>query len=349
MTRINPRATPTRGPSGTRLQLRDRLGVCQWFHYEDHAQVERTVETLHQLGIRHLRTGISWADFYRRGGKKWYDWQMHALRDFEVLLSVWHTPPSISEGNSCNSPPRRLQEFADFIDMIITEYQGQFTYLELWNEPNNRYKWDFEEHDPKWRKFSEMIGMAAHWAQRRGQKTVLGGMIPVDHHWLNLMEHYGVLKYIDVVAIHAFPGMWWSGQSNWDWQSHWNGWQDKIDYIVEHAAGQPVWVTETGLATWDLATQRVAKLDLQTQMLERAAAAPAGRVYWYCLYDLDPAREAIEGFHIDENEYHLGLLTHDGRPKPAMERLNLLLRQKSASPSPATPVDEPAKSTRSRH
>ena len=56
-------------------------------------------------------------------------------------------------------------------------------------------------------------------------------------------------------------------------------------------------------------------------MLEAAAAAPAERMYWYTLFDLDPNREAIEGFHVDENEYHMGLINHYGEKKPAYYRL----------------------------
>lgn len=33
--------------------------------------------------------------------------------------------------------------------------------------------------------------------------------------------------------------------------------------------------------------------------------------------DLDLKRHAIEGVHVDENEYHMGLLTHRGDRKPA--------------------------------
>lgn len=55
--------------------------------------------------------------------------------------------------------------------------------------------------------------------------------------------------------------------------------------------------------------------------LREAAAAPVERVYWYSLIDLDPQRAAIEGFHVDENEYHLGLVRHDGSRKPADEWL----------------------------
>lgn len=305
--------------------LKDTLGICQWFHYEDYHEVTRAVELCHELGITHLRTGISWADYHRPHGPQWYDWMLRALTDFEVLLSVWHTPPSISEGDCCASPPRRLQDFADFIDTIAGQFRPYFAALELWNEPNNRLKWDFIRFDPDWRKFGTMITMAASWTQQLGISNVLGGMIPVDHHWLRLMHQYGALQFIDHVGIHAFPGMWWPDAPNWDWHRDWNGWPHKIHSLRDHTCGKPIWVTETGLATWDLAKRCENHLHTQTEMLAAAAAAPAERIYWYSLVDLDPRRPAIEGFHVDENEYHLGLVKFDGRRKPAFYHMQALM------------------------
>jgi CDP-paratose 2-epimerase len=337
MPHLAPVTTASRPPAAP---LRDKLGICQWFHFEDDATLGRAVQLLRELGVRHLRTGISWADYVRPGGKAWYDRQMAALAEFEVLLSIWHVPPSVSEAGTCNSPPRRLRDFADFIDQVITEYGNAFAHLELWNEPNNRYKWNFPAHDPAWRKFGEMIGDAAYWAKHRGKSTVLGGMIPVDHHWLNLMGEYGVLRYIDAVAIHAFPGMWFPDHPNWDWHGHWEGWDQKVDYIAAHADGRPVWVTETGIATWDLALNRRSKYELQVEALRNAAAAPAERVYWYSLIDLDPAREAIEGFHVDENEYHMGLVTFDGHRKHAFDTFRHLMTRPHPALGRAGPGDE---------
>ncbi len=314
-----------RDGSGSGVSLRDRLGVCQWFHYEDHSTLARVLALLRELGVRHLRTGVSWADYFRPGGRAWYDTVFAALAEFEVLLSVWHTPPSIAEGGACAGPPRRLRDFADFIDSLITRYAGGFAALELWNEPNNRYKWDFPRFDPAWRKFGEMAGTAAYWAQQRGVTTVLGGMIPVDPHWLRRMDEYGALPYCDVVGIHAFPEMWWDDAPNWDWHRDWHGWPEKIECIEPHTGGRPVWVTETGFATFDRARQRPGRHDEQVARLRAAAIAPAPRVYWYTLLDLDPTRAAIEGFHVDENEYHLGLVTHAGERKPAFAVMRALL------------------------
>lgn len=308
--------------------IEPELGICQWFHYEDEAGLERAAELLGDLGVRHVRTGISWADYHRPNGAAWAGKVLHTLRSFEILLSVWHTPPSLSEGGTCASPPKRLGDFADFIDEIITVLGDFFQYLEVWNEPNNRYKWDFEGYDPAWRKFGEMAGTAAYWAKARGVSTVLGGMIPVDHHWLNLMKKHGAFQYMDKIGIHCFPGMWWPDAPNWDWQRDWKGWAEKLGYIRPYCEGKPVWVTETGFATWDLNRACESGFDAQVRALEAAAKAPAERVYWYSLCDLDLARPAIEGFHVDENEYHLGLVRHDGAKKEAYYRMKELQRER---------------------
>ncbi len=305
--------------------LRERFGICQWFHFEDRENLIRCVGLLRELGVKHLRTGISWADYHRPGARDWYDEMFHELEEFDILLSVWHTPPSLAVDGRCASPPRRLLDYADFIDQIISAHGSSFTHLELWNEPNNKYKWDFINHDPGWGKFAEMVGSAAFWAKRRGISTVLGGMMPVDPHWLNLMEDYGVLEYIDVIGIHGFPDMWWPDQPNWDWHSRWFGWESKIHSLIPGAGDRPLWITETGLATWLFEEATQGRHELQGTRLEDATRAPAPRTYWYNLVDLDPKLEAIEGFHVDENEYNLGLVTHCGRPKPAFLLLQELL------------------------
>jgi CDP-paratose 2-epimerase len=139
------------------------------------------------------------------------------------------------------------------------------------------------------------------------------------------MKRHGVIDNVDAVAIHGFPHMWWDDAPNWDWHRDWDGWAEKIAAIGEQVGGRPVWVTETGLATWDLRQRAPSRHELQTVALRQAAEAPVERVYWYSLIDLDPAREAIEGFHVDENEYHLGLCTYEGARKPAWEAMAELL------------------------
>jgi CDP-paratose 2-epimerase len=302
--------------------------------------VNAAISDLAELGIKHLRTGISWADYHRPGGEKWYDYQMETLAaaGLKVLLSIWHTPPSLSESGSCSGPPRRLLDYADFVGEIIERYPGKFDYLELWNEPNNRLKWNFVDFDPQWAKFGEMIGAAAYWAKRLGQRTVLGGMIPVDRYWLNNLAQRGVLEWIDVVAIHAFPGM-WTGQSYWwDWPQHWSGWQSKIQGIQPYTKDLPIWVTESGYATCKGNTPRPGGFVEQSRRLSDAICAPVERLYWYCVRDLSNDYACIEmtedGGRIDYREYHLGLTTVSGERKLAWHTLRRVLHEELEQRAP---------------
>jgi beta-xylosidase len=59
------------------------LGICQWFHFED-PRLDDAVRWLRRLGVRHLRTGLSWADSLRPNAEAWFDRQMSALEEFDV-------------------------------------------------------------------------------------------------------------------------------------------------------------------------------------------------------------------------------------------------------------------------
>jgi beta-xylosidase len=71
----------------------------------------------------------------------------------------------------------------------------------LWNEPNNLSHWDFHL-DPDWRKFAEMVLLAASAIRKVNPdlKIVLGGISPIDPKFMELMGSYGVLDAMDVVA-----------------------------------------------------------------------------------------------------------------------------------------------------
>src|SRR3954449_7297584 len=66
------------------------LGICQWFHFEDH-RLDDAVRWLRNLGVRHLRTGLSWADSFRPGAERWFDRQMKALEEFDTTVTFCFT------------------------------------------------------------------------------------------------------------------------------------------------------------------------------------------------------------------------------------------------------------------
>jgi beta-xylosidase len=97
------------------------LGICQWFHYEDH-RLDQAVGWLKRLGVRHLRTGLSWADSFRPNARAWFDRQMQALADFDVTLTFCFTPEHRGIAPHHTSAPQVHQEFADFCVEMIERY-----------------------------------------------------------------------------------------------------------------------------------------------------------------------------------------------------------------------------------
>ncbi len=97
------------------------FGICQWFHFEDH-RLDSAVEWLRRLGVRHLRTGLSWADSHRPNADAWFDRMMSAIEGFDVTLTFCFTPESRGIWPHHTSPPVRIEEFADFCGRMVRRY-----------------------------------------------------------------------------------------------------------------------------------------------------------------------------------------------------------------------------------
>jgi beta-xylosidase len=98
-----------------------QLGICQWFHFEDH-RLETAARWLRELGVRHVRTGLSWADSTRQGYERWFDRQMKALDRFQVTLTFCFTPEASGIRAHHTSPPRFAEEFSDFCALMTRRY-----------------------------------------------------------------------------------------------------------------------------------------------------------------------------------------------------------------------------------
>ena len=187
--------------------------------------------------------------------------------------------------------------------------------IKFWNEPNNQSHWDFHI-DPGWAQYGEMTRRAAKAvrAVAPGVTRVLGGMSPIDPHFLRLMQGHGVLDEIDVVAVHGFP---------LDW-NHWqlNEWPAKVAEI-EAETTKPVWVTEVGASTFGAEEVQLFGLQRTTELLRDRVE----RVFWYSLLDLPQAWGATTRHRESEGSsyyrhFYMGLVRPDGTPKPAADHFD---------------------------
>ncbi|MGN6185831.1 MAG: glycosyl hydrolase [Thermoanaerobaculia bacterium] len=98
-----------------------QAGICQWFHYEDH-RLDDAVAWMQKLGVKRLRTGLSWADYHRPNALEWFDRQMKALEPFDVTLTYCFTPGSRGVRDHYTSPPQVVGEFAEFCAEMTARY-----------------------------------------------------------------------------------------------------------------------------------------------------------------------------------------------------------------------------------
>jgi len=99
----------------------DVMGLCQWFHFDDH-RLDDAAAWLKRLGVRHLRTGLSWADSFRPNAEAWFDRMMRVLEPFEVTVTFCFTPEHRGLAPHHTSPPLVDEEFAEFCATMLRRY-----------------------------------------------------------------------------------------------------------------------------------------------------------------------------------------------------------------------------------
>ena len=183
----------------------------------------------------------------------------------------------------------------------------------FWNEPNNKSHWDMEV-DPEWRLYAQMVRTAAQAVKAQSPQVtrVLGGISPIDPHFMTRLQEFDALQDLDAVAVHGFP-------LDWNlWPIH--EWRERVADI-EAVTQLPVWVTEVGVSSFGAE-------EVQEFGLRRTAELLCGRVdriHWYSLYDLPRAWEATTRHREAEGSsyyrhFYMGLLREDGTPKLALQQ-----------------------------
>jgi beta-xylosidase len=79
----------------------------------------------------------------------------------------------------------------------------------IWNEPNNKSHWD-PEIDPDWSIYARTVVDAGKAIQAANPEVtrVLGGISPIDPHYIQRLKDMGALEWVDVIAVHGFPLDW---------------------------------------------------------------------------------------------------------------------------------------------
>ncbi|MDB5698464.1 MAG: beta-xylosidase [Alphaproteobacteria bacterium] len=183
----------------------------------------------------------------------------------------------------------------------------------IWNEPNNKSHWD-PEIDPDWSIYARTTIAAADAiaAVNPAVKRVLGGISPIDPHFVERLKRFGVLDHIDVIAVHGFPLDW----NLWPIDE----WPQRIAEIEAIAPDHEIWATEVGVSSFGAEEVQVFGLNRTAELL----LGRVPRVFWYSLFDLPRSWEATTRHKEAEGSsyyrhFYMGLVREDGTPKLALD------------------------------
>lgn len=168
----------------------------------DRANVTRTLELARDLGARYVRMQMPWEDIEIHGKgdfedrrnqqavqSAWdkYDFILNEMQrlGLEPIVRIdrppqWarataHATPKFQEGlkenGNSTGPPDTYADYADFVAIVAERYRGKVRFIQLWNEPNLAYEWNWVLPEPE--RFVELLGQAATAARAANPEVVI--------------------------------------------------------------------------------------------------------------------------------------------------------------------------------
>ena len=126
------------------------IGYLIWTRPEHGEEgVTENIDALRARGVRHLRTGISWAEWFHPENRPWIKWYIREYaKHFTVLPCLAFTPSEVGVAGvgrepKTYSPPKDIELYARFVREVIAELGDCFREVELWNEWNLDTDWSF--------------------------------------------------------------------------------------------------------------------------------------------------------------------------------------------------------------
>ena len=319
------------------------IGLCEDYPPESTSpqRIRRDMALLRSLGVTHLRVSFGWDDLEPVDDR--FDWSFAdefvriavdecgiTLLPYVCYTPAWAADSQAGAADAWRAPPARRGEFAEVMFHLVNRYKDRIHTWELWNEPDNRDYWTGTpgQYDALLRE-----GAAAVRAADPSAKVVLGGLAWNLDFLRELFEDYDAQRDVDIINLHNYAETWFAKpiESISDYLDA------ASDIAKEHGEGEPLWMAEMGYSSlrhgarvsdWHAAayeyehTQKFQAAALIRMLTLTLASPDVQLIAWYELSDLPHDGEVIG----DDNNRHLGILTHDGDAKPALHAMHLAAR-----------------------
>jgi hypothetical protein len=276
-------ATPDAPPTGTVMPVLNTndLGIqaISFLTIDDWNEVANQVDN--DLQMDWIKLQISWEFFQPNGpGDITEDFrrleifveQLRGARQVKVLLSFAKAPDWARSNPVEDGPPDDPQALANFITLVLSEFNDSVDAVEVWNEPNLSREWGGRPiSGADYMPYFE-AGYNAVKAYSPNIIVISAGLAPTantdgsrnDREYLQEMYNAGLARYTDIgVGVHPYG---WGNppdvrccdpypDKGWDEVPQFFFLDTLEDYRAimtrnGHTAPQ-LWVTEFGWASWD--------------------------------------------------------------------------------------------------
>ncbi len=283
------------------------LGVNVFnLHVEpDPAAVERTFALARELGARYARMQVPWEDIEIHGRGDFTDRRNEATigvvsswakydrivaaataQGIDLIMRVDRPPdwareqgrstPEFQAGllvdGHSTGPPDDLADYGRFLAALVSRYRGQVRFFQIWNEPNLKNEWGWQEPRPADFLALLRVGYEAVKAANPEAVVIFPGLAPTDGldprapmtelEYLDAVYTLGGAAYFDIMAAQNYglgqpPSehryVFLRDRANWRWDRPLDTRNDVSRVVLlrevmeRHGdVATPVWVTEFG-------------------------------------------------------------------------------------------------------
>lgn len=345
-------------------------GVNTFLHHEvGQARRQAVIGLAAQAGFVYLRQPMPWEDVEIHGADDFMDRRNDPTRSawfkYDNIVDLAQAaglqlafrlddPPAWAIGDEevsgSQAPPRNVQDYANFVEAVVTHFQGRVRHYQIWNEPNIFPEWGNQPVSPE--AYAELLKAAAAAIRKADPEAVIvlaamasttayagdsrpGGSLN-DLVYLERLYRADAAPHFDVLAVQGY-GL-WSGPT--DRRMHplvinFGRVQFVRDLMVQHGdAHTPIWISEMN---WNAQPAGqfapFGRVSLETQArylplaFERIQEWPWVELanVWY-LKRAQPDWEAA-----GDPQAHFRLMTYDGELMPAYRSLQAYLQGERAN------------------
>ncbi len=267
-----------------------------------------------QAGILSFRDDAFWSSVEREPNVlSIYDtWraQLRSTRSLGISTLLILGVENQFHGNAKPRDEASRAAYLRYVRYVVRSFKGQVAIYEIWNE------WDVE--NPTDKAFSDeylvlVRATAKVIREEDPQARIIAGAVTlrgIREGFAERLVAGGLLDVTDGLSLH--PSVYCEGELATP--ENWLGWFQGVNQQLERAAGKPVplYFTEFSWPAYDggcgISRERQAAYLARAYFLLRSLPNVKGS-WWYDLVD--------DGIDRREMEHNFGLLTADGKPKPA--------------------------------